>query len=103
MTVDEDKQLLQRMGGYVDKLEELCIKYPVLDRFIKYGGWIAIQFWFVRAPMTVWFTNMFPDQINFIVMFPGYLLASFFSGSILAVVGFFLSEYWIWRKPKDEV
>lgn len=76
----------------------------ITQRFLKYGGWIGIQFWLIRAPMTVLFTNAFPKIIDFqLIKFPGYLLASFTSGSILAVVGFFLSEWWIWKiKPEDE-
>lgn len=75
----------------------------VTKRFLKYGGWIGLQFWLIRAPMTVFFTNAFPEIVNLqILKFPGYLLASFTSGTILAIVGFFISEWWIWRKPKDE-
>jgi len=79
-----------------------------LQRFLKYGGWIALQFWIIRAPMTVWFTGRFPEIISLdliinVLEFPGYLLASFTSGTILAIVGFVLSERWIWRPKKDEV
>jgi len=75
-----------------------------LQRFLKYGGWIALQFWIIRAPMTVFFTNSFPDIIEIpFFKFPGYLLASFTSGTLLAIVGFFLSEWWIWRPDTDEV
>ncbi len=75
----------------------------ILQRFLKYGGWIFIQFWIIRAPMTVFLTNIFPETISFLVIgFPGYLLASFTSGTVLAIVGFFLSEKWIWRKMENE-
>ena len=75
----------------------------ITQRFLKYGGWIGLQFWLIRAPMTVLFTNVFPEIVDLqLLKFPGYLLASFLSGTILAVVGFFLSEWWIWGKPKDE-
>lgn len=76
----------------------------VFQRFMKYGGWIALQFWLIRAPMTIFLTNIFPEIIKFpFIQFPGYLLASFISGTLLAIVGFILSEKWIWRPPKDEV
>ena len=80
----------------------------VMQRFMKYGGWISLQFWVVRAPMTVFLTNVFPETIRvnlFIHLFefPGYLLASFTSGTLLAIVGFFISEGWIWRKKVDAV
>jgi len=75
----------------------------VTKRFLKYGGWIGIQFWLIRAPMTMLFTGMFPEIIDFqLFKFPGYLLASFASGTILAIVGFFISELWIWRRKSDE-
>jgi len=94
---------------YVEAFTEWYHKQsgPV-QRFLKYGGWIALQFWIIRAPMTVLFTGMFPEIISLnlfihILEFPGYLLASFTSGTILAIVGFFLSEKWIWGQKKDEV
>jgi len=94
---------------YIEGLREWYQKQsgPV-QRFLKYGGWIALQFWVIRAPMTVLFTGMFPETISLnliihIIEFPGYLLASFTSGTLLAIVGFFLSEKWIWRTNKDEV
>lgn len=75
----------------------------VTKRFLKYGGWIGLQFWLIRAPMTIFFANAFPEIIDFqLIRFPGYLLASFTSGSILAVAGFFLSEWWIWKRPEKE-
>ncbi len=80
----------------------------ILQRFIKYGGWIFIQFWIIRAPMTVLFTGMFPEIVKLnlfihVIQFPGYLLASFTSGTLLAIVGFLLSEKWIWKPRKEEV
>jgi len=47
---------------------------------------------------------MFPETVSLLVLnIPGYLLASFTSGTLLAIAGFFLSERWIWRPKKDEV
>ena len=90
--------------GYIKSLTEWYNgQSGPFQRFMKYGGWIAIQFWVIRAPMTVFFTNSFPETIELLlVSFPGYLLASFTSGSLLAIVGFFISEWWIWRSPKVE-
>ncbi len=95
--------------GYMEKLSSWYQDQSgLLQRFIKYGGWIFIQFWIVRAPMTVLFTGLFPGTITLnlfihVITFPGYLLASFTSGTLLAIVGFFLSERWIWRQEEDEV
>jgi len=91
--------------GYIEKLTEWYGNQSgILQRFLKYGGWIAIQFWIIRAPMTVFFTGCFPETIELLFLkIPGYLLASFTSGTLLAIVGFFLSEWWIWRPRKDEV
>jgi len=91
--------------GYIEKLTEWYGNQSgILQRFLKYGGWIAIQFWIIRAPMTVFFTGSFPETIELLFLkIPGYLLASFTSGTLLAIVGFFLSEWWIWRPKKDEV
>ena len=95
--------------GYIRTLNEWYQKQSGLfQRFLKYGGWIALQFWIIRAPMTVLFTGMFPETISLnlfihILEFPGYLMASFTSGSLLAIVGFVLSERWIWGVKKDKV
>ena len=95
--------------GYIEKVMEWYHQQSgPFQRFMKYGGWIAMQFWIIRAPMTVLFTGMFPEVITLnlfihIIAFPGYLLASFTSGTLLAIVGFFLSERWIWRPQEDAV
>lgn len=96
-------------GGYPYKIYELLERITdwyhdqsgLFQRFIKYGGWIAIQFWIIRAPMTILLTGIFPETIRLnlfihVIAFPGYVLASFTSGSLLAIVGFLLSEWWIW-------
>ena len=97
---------------YVGYMEKFTTWYNgqsgILQRFLKYGGWIFLQFWIIRAPMTVLFTGMFGETITinlFIHVFdvPGYLLASFISGTLLAIVGFFISDMWIWGSKKDEV
>lgn len=90
--------------GYIESFTDWYQNQAgIFQRFMKYGGWIFIQFWIISAPMTVFLTNTFPDTIGLVfVSFPGYLLASFTSGTILAIVGFFLSEKWIWRPKKDE-
>jgi len=95
--------------GYIETLTKWYQKQSgPLQRFIKYGGWIFIQFWVIRAPMTIFFTNSFTETIKInlfihILEIPGYLLASFTSGTLLAIVGFILSEKWIWRIKKAEV
>ena len=101
----ELKDYWKQYTGYIEKLTDWYQNQSgVFQRFMKYGGWIFLQFWIVRAPMTVLFTGMFPETVSLLVIsLPGYLLASFTSGTLLAIVGFFLSEKWIWRKKKDEV
>lgn len=94
---DQYLKYVNTLLGWYNQLPE------IMQRFIKYGGWISLQFWVVRAPMTVFLANTFPETIDFFIKFPGYLLASFLSGTILAIVGFFISEWWIWRKPVDAV
>ena len=101
----ELKDYWKQYTGYIEALTDWYQNQSgIFQRFMKYGGWIAIQFWIIRAPMTVFFTNAFPETIELLLLkFPGYLLASFTSGTLLAIVGFFLSEKWIWRPKKDEV
>ena len=91
--------------GYINTLTDWYQDQSgLVKRFIKFGGWTFIQFWIIRAPMTMLFTNLFPATISLILLsFPGYLLASFTSGTLLAIVGFVLSEKWIWKREKDEV
>ena len=105
----ELKDYWKTYTGYVEKFTEWYQSQSgPFQRFMKYGGWIALQFWIIRAPMTVLFTRMFDETITidlFIHVFdiPGYLMASFTSGTLLAVVGFFLSERWIWGSKTDAV
>ena len=86
----------------VNKLIKLTGEYyrdsaPIVQRFLKYGGWIAFQFWIIRAPFTWWMVGIIPDKVNlFIHTVPDYILADFIAGLILAVAGFFVSEYKIW-------
>ena len=48
--------------GYIETLYEWYQKQSGLfQRFMKYGGWIALQFWIIRAPMTVLLTGIFPE------------------------------------------
>jgi len=99
------KDYWKQYVGYIESLTDWYQNQSgMFQRFMKYGGWIFLQFWIIRAPMTVLFTGIFPETVSLVVLsFPGYLLASFTSGSLLAIVGFFLSEKWIWRRKKDEV
>ncbi len=99
-------ELKEYLKSYRDLINRLTYWYDnqsgILQRFLKYGGWIAIQFWVIRAPITVWLTGIFPESISLILIdVPGYLLASFTSGSLLAIVGFVLSERWIWGVSKE--
>lgn len=105
----EDEGYSYKIYDLIERLTEWYQDQSGLfQRFMKYGGWIALQFWIVRAPMTVFLTNTFPETIRLnlfihILTFPGYVLASFTSGTLLAIVGFFLSEWWIWGAGEDEV
>ena len=105
---EETNELMDYWKQYIGFIEKVTEWYQnqsgPFQRFMKYGGWIALQFWIVRAPMTIFLTNAFPETVDLVLLrFPGYVLASFTSGSLLAIVGFFLSEWWIWRAPKDVV
>ena len=102
--ISELKEYWKQYQKYVQAFTDWYqSRSDVTKRFLKYGGWIGLQFWLIRAPMTVLFTGMFPEIIDFqLFKFPGYLLASFTSGTILAIVGFFISEWWIWKKPIDK-
>ena len=71
------------------QLSDLYFGNPKLQRFFKYGLWISFQFWIIRAPL-VWFMT---ERMSI-----HYLLSSFTIGLLLTVAGFFLSEFWIWRK-----
>lgn len=86
----------------INKITESAWKYyqdsaPEVQRFFKYSGWIAFQFWVIRAPFTWWMVGVIPDKVNlFIHTVPDYIFADFVAGLLLAVAGFFVSEYKIW-------
>lgn len=86
----------------INKITESAWKYyqdsaPVVQRFLKYGGWIAFQFWVIRAPVTWWMVGIIPDKVNLLIhTVPDYILADFIAGLFLALAGFLVSENMIW-------
>ena len=81
----------------------ICDKIPLLggtvanwyktkswfNRFTKFGVSTFIVYWGVRAPMMVGFTD---------VLGVHYVLSAFIVGIILSLIGFVISEGWIWGK-----
>lgn len=60
-------------------------------RFVKYGTWILLEFWLVKGPMTWLFTD---------IVGLWYVLSAFIAGTVCTVIGFGLSELWIWKARK---
>ncbi len=58
-----------------------------LKRFIKLASWTFLVYWTVRTPMQIFFTD---------VLGIWYVTSNFIAGCILMVVGFLVSEFWIW-------
>lgn len=58
------------------------------QKFMKYGSWITLEYWFVKGPLTALFTERFGFW---------YVVSAFFSGLICTVIGFVLSHWWVWR------
>lgn len=61
------------------------------QRFTKYGTWITAEYWLVKGPLTLFFT----EALGF-----WYVLSAFIAGTVCTVVGFGLSELWIWKGKK---
>ena len=73
----------------LDRIAELYLKYPRLQKFTKYGSWITLEYWIIKGPMTMLFTEMLGLW---------YVTSAFIAGLICTVIGFFLGEFWVWRK-----
>jgi len=69
------------------KLAVTYSKNGKFNRFFKYGLWIMLEFWFVKGPMTWMFTDLLGIW---------YVLSAFIAGTICTIIGFFLSDLWIW-------
>lgn len=97
MNLDEafDRAVFQALHfllkGYGLKLYEMYDKDAQLKRFTKFGVSLFIEFWLLRAPLEWAMVNLAGWH---------YLVSSFLSGLILAIVGFFLNDGWIWRKKE---
>lgn len=61
--------------------------HTMLQRFMKYGSWIMLEYWFIKGPLTALFTEGFGLW---------YVISAFFSGLICTVFGFFLNDSWVW-------
>jgi len=91
-------ELLGYIPTFGKPLIKLYTENTVFMRFFKYGFWIAVQFWLLRAPMVWLIVGRIPGNINLLIhTVPSYLVADFVVGLILAVAGFLVSEGWIWR------
>lgn len=58
-------------------------------RFVKFGLSTFVVFWVVKGPMIWVLTD---------VLGVWYLLSAFVAGVIVTIVGFVLSELWVWKK-----
>lgn len=67
--------------------------HTTLREFIKYGSWISLQFFALRAPM-VW---LMVEKVGV-----HYIMADYVAGLILAVAGFFVSKFWIFKFTRGE-
>lgn len=67
---------------------EILRANQTLWEFFKYGSWISLQFFIFRVPMVLLMVER---------MGVHYIWADYVAGIILAVTGFFVSKYWIWR------
>lgn len=74
--------LLKKVG-----LDQYYLKYPLLQRFTKYGSWISLEYWIIKGPLTALFT----ERLGL-----WYIVSAFFSGLICTVIGFFLNDSWVW-------
>lgn len=78
---------------YVGKdLENIYFRSPKFQRFTKYSTVLLLQFWLLRIPMIWFFTE---------VTHIWYGLSDFMAAIILAILGFFYSELWIWKGKKN--
>jgi hypothetical protein len=74
------------------------VKHSWFSRTSKYIVTTAVLFWLVKSPM-IWLLNGFLPSLNLLVLvIPPYLLAAFFTGIIITVIGVVLNEIWIYRR-----
>jgi len=70
------------------KIGEWYLNVGWFQRFIKFSTSTFIVYWLIRAPMIVFFTD---------VLGIWYVMSTFIVGLILSLIGFAISEGWIWK------
>lgn len=75
-------------------LNKFYVKKAWFQRFTKYGLWLTIEYWLVKGPITIFFTD---------ILGLWYVISAFIAGVICALIGFVLSEFWIWREKHGKV
>jgi len=74
------------------------VKHGWFSRTAKFIVTTSILFWLVKSPL-IWLLNGFLPSLNLLlVVIPPYLLAAFFTGIIITVIGVVLNEIWIYRR-----
>jgi len=74
------------------------VEHGWFSRTAKFIVTTSILFWFVKGPLISILNGFLPSVNLLIVVVPPYLLAAFFAGIILTVIGVVFNEIWIYRR-----
>lgn len=81
--------LCRRLPLIGSKIENYYACHAWFRRFVKFGSSTFVVFWVVKGPM-IW---VLTDALGI-----WYVLSAFVAGVIVTVMGFILSELWVWKK-----
>lgn len=75
-------------------ISKYYIEHSWFQRLVKYGSSTLVVYWLVKAPLIAIFTAIMPE----LFFIPSYLMGAFIAGLIVTLIGFVLSDLWIWRR-----
>jgi len=81
-------------------MQNYYMNHATFRRFTKYAVSTFVIYWVVKGPL-IWLLTLLLPSINlFLIIVPDYVLSAFVVGVLVSLIGFLLSEGWIWRKSQ---
>jgi putative flippase GtrA len=81
--------LCQKLPLAGPKIGSYYTRHTWFQRFVKFVLSTFVVFWVVKGPIMWVLTD---------VLGVWYVLSAFAAGVIVTIMGFVLSEFWVWRK-----
>jgi len=98
-TFDKIVHGITKQIPYLGKpLWKYYVKHGWFSRTAKFIVTTSILFWVVKGPLISILNGFLPPVNMLFIIVPSYLLAAFFAGIIVTVMGVIFNEIWIYRR-----